>query len=1046
MPDMTDKDIEKAANAITGRGREISSVSSRIEMLERRMNNEQDRMSREVSAISRQQEMARRKLQNVESSTIPEIEAIGPRVSGIMKNIQLAVSSLSTGVKKITIGTAATIKQAIGDYTRALSEDLYIHKQNFVAMALAKTSPIFGYFVSKFVQTDIFKRGIENIKAGFSRAFSFIGDKIRTLFVSIYDRLRALWPFGKKKREAEMGIPHMQHGGYVKRGGMAMVHPAEVIMPIEKIFAMMEQRMQASTNLSQEVNLRLMDSLDVLGEKMTNLSDSFSAERKRTKAVGSLFKEFAMGRYERTWEMRMLDSVQQMARSMSELPGFWSRWTESVLTKYPAFRWMSMIGRMAYKIPKMAIGGVVLGPFKFLFASRGGLQGDIAKAVRPKNYYEQIVNLLSLIYLKFHPLIDDIRMALTGEKSGAPGSFRRIKKFTDWKTISAQSPVLRGIRGFKRGMDWLEEAPGKVSTWAKTLGGFRGAKEEERKAIGIQFFEKRKIELLETIAKGTTCVCESTMKSAKERREERLVATKKAKAEEDARKKAAMVSQAQRIWGGALGGIRRGPKPSLMGKLGGGLESIFGGLAKMMGGGTLTKLLLGGLTAAGLGALVGTFINKGLNYIFGEEGLGGWLYDLFHGPKTIWERIKDTLESVTEKIASIIVWPFKKMFDLVKAGLRSIWKKVSSIPGVGWIMEKAGLAYKPSDIEKEIESFSMAKEGAHGPPKAPAWSPETAALHKKLEDIDKRIAAAKESRAPKEMREREVASLEALKAAQTRKFHASITAGAAPKPSGMKPMAMHEALRVVKGDYFTGKTLEGVNQDFATRLVAAVQEYREQTGENLKIKVNEAYRSVEDQKKLWDKKLRETGGDITKTRKWVAPPGSSFHNFGYALDIDRGQLNKLDERGLLQKYGLNRPMGHEPWHLEVAFESLEQRRNFLSKLKDLSNVGYSRDVTGDREAYEQAKAKELSVYGSRTSETIKTEAAGAIAQAKTTGGEAGKAAAEGSKTTIASVNPATLTTVNDGRQTNNVVINNTNVPSGSTNPDVQATLMGWNWG
>jgi LAS superfamily LD-carboxypeptidase LdcB len=82
-------------------------------------------------------------------------------------------------------------------------------------------------------------------------------------------------------------------------------------------------------------------------------------------------------------------------------------------------------------------------------------------------------------------------------------------------------------------------------------------------------------------------------------------------------------------------------------------------------------------------------------------------------------------------------------------------------------------------------------------------------------------------------------------------------------------------------------------------------DYKNETGKD--ITVTSGYRSVQKQAELYAK-------DPTKAAK----PGSSLHNFGYAIDVNSSDANKLSTLGLLDKWGFSRPlmgMG-EPWHIE----------------------------------------------------------------------------------------------------------------------------------
>lgn len=100
-------------------------------------------------------------------------------------------------------------------------------------------------------------------------------------------------------------------------------------------------------------------------------------------------------------------------------------------------------------------------------------------------------------------------------------------------------------------------------------------------------------------------------------------------------------------------------------------------------------------------------------------------------------------------------------------------------------------------------------------------------------------------------------------------------------------------------------TLEGADTGFrgsVERFIAA------RPGTSL----TSGYRSTDEQTVLWNNAVKKYGSE-SAARKWVAPPGSSNHNHGFAADLS-GIENIADEE--LAKFGLYRPMSWEPWHVE----------------------------------------------------------------------------------------------------------------------------------
>lgn len=119
----------------------------------------------------------------------------------------------------------------------------------------------------------------------------------------------------------------------------------------------------------------------------------------------------------------------------------------------------------------------------------------------------------------------------------------------------------------------------------------------------------------------------------------------------------------------------------------------------------------------------------------------------------------------------------------------------------------------------------------------------------------------------------------------------------------------------------------GLDDDVKHNFKGLAKDYHEQTGD--KFRVTSAFRDAGYQKQLFDKKMSEIKKQnpqmsdseaYNATRRWVAPPGNSMHNYGLALDIDYksgAQLTKAESLGLLDKWNFTRPLSHEPWHLEA---------------------------------------------------------------------------------------------------------------------------------
>lgn len=84
------------------------------------------------------------------------------------------------------------------------------------------------------------------------------------------------------------------------------------------------------------------------------------------------------------------------------------------------------------------------------------------------------------------------------------------------------------------------------------------------------------------------------------------------------------------------------------------------------------------------------------------------------------------------------------------------------------------------------------------------------------------------------------------------------------------------------------------------------------------VSIKSGYRTPERQAQLWESALAKYGSPEA-ARKWVAPPGRSMHNHGYAADLgyaDPSVLKWAHENA--PKFGLAFPLSNENWHVELA--------------------------------------------------------------------------------------------------------------------------------
>ena len=101
-----------------------------------------------------------------------------------------------------------------------------------------------------------------------------------------------------------------------------------------------------------------------------------------------------------------------------------------------------------------------------------------------------------------------------------------------------------------------------------------------------------------------------------------------------------------------------------------------------------------------------------------------------------------------------------------------------------------------------------------------------------------------------------------------------------------------------------GVETEGINPALKQRLGAMASEYQQKTGK--KMILTSGFRDSKKQAELFAKIGRPN----------AAPPGTSLHEKGLAIDMNSADANQAVALGLFDKYGFKRPVKGEAWHVE----------------------------------------------------------------------------------------------------------------------------------
>lgn len=117
----------------------------------------------------------------------------------------------------------------------------------------------------------------------------------------------------------------------------------------------------------------------------------------------------------------------------------------------------------------------------------------------------------------------------------------------------------------------------------------------------------------------------------------------------------------------------------------------------------------------------------------------------------------------------------------------------------------------------------------------------------------------------------------------------------------------------------------GLRPEMQERVAAMLQAADQELGPG-SLRITSAYRSPELQAELYASALERYGSE-EEARRWVAPPGSSQHNFGTAVDFANTEGSLLRDpdsreaqwlRENAARFGLAVPMDWEPWQVELA--------------------------------------------------------------------------------------------------------------------------------
>ncbi len=480
---MTDDIIKAADKETQTRLDNISAVTGNVNKLRAEMNTKlkalenknttitnlsSDRLAKINKDVSTMQKGMSANTSDIKAiSNQKGVKEIQTNVSSMLGSMSKSVAYMADGVKKTTLASAQASRDMIGNYSKAISEDISINKQNTVAMAMAKSSPLFGYFASKFMETDVYSNFTDKIKSKFSEATKEIAPMLSGLFRQGFEKIKDLrYMFARKPKiewsedslramgdrkasirgigeklqkknldKEKKKIPKLAKGGIIKSSGLAKVHKGEVVMSVDELLEKMGAKVEEASEGGPKLTNKLIRGLTVLTENQATMEHYVGVSKTKKKGIVGDFLEAykeAKNVEDQKWQDRLLKAVLELKVSLVGTTNRMQLAWQETLVKHPMFRNAIALS----KFMKAAFDA----PLRFLFTSRGGYLGEIKRATRNKNVFINIVSALSLMYAKWSLKFDTMISIMNDQLVSAGGKKRKgstDKTTTRWDQLKS---------------------------------------------------------------------------------------------------------------------------------------------------------------------------------------------------------------------------------------------------------------------------------------------------------------------------------------------------------------------------------------------------------------------------------------------------------------------------------------------------------------------------------------------------------------------------------------------------------------------------------
>lgn len=457
-------------------------------------------------------------------------------VDRALRSLSKTTEALTHGVKNITVETARGVKnittsgaEAVKQYSQAVGEDINVNKQNLVVTTLGKTTPLIGYAIAKMMETTVFKnmiarmkesigKALDSVAAKFKRLASAGWDKSKEFLSSIVDsfsgkrgaaklkmaKARAAKEDKRKKRyhtqedaikaalgdakvaktirekaknkSIEKSVPHMAKGGLVTKEGLAKVHAAEIVQPVDKVVQTIIDQVNKRLERKEEKDKKSFlegtifekakekdfFGFNKIGESITNAFQIMQRrnlaleqrvmkrdDKNRKGLIGSFMRA-----YSEEAKQEELPLMERQVRAILELKNTISgqqkvaqaAW-EKMLYEHPFFHGLT--------IGVKALNKTFTSPLKFLFRKRGTYAGQLSNK---GTVFERLVDTGTQTFTgtmeKLDAIVNNTYAIARGVNVGA-GSLVAAPRQKGW---SIAGKIYRGARkGLElagKGVEW----------------------------------------------------------------------------------------------------------------------------------------------------------------------------------------------------------------------------------------------------------------------------------------------------------------------------------------------------------------------------------------------------------------------------------------------------------------------------------------------------------------------------------------------------------------------------------------------------------------